>query len=104
VAVTITITTGTIANALTAMGASGFAATCEEAMVIAATAVLGEDGTLPNAASRFGYARLVLANPTLMVGNAIWALVGDGVTVSGVTDQVLIDRVLYIWNQLCYGA
>jgi hypothetical protein len=102
--VTITISSGTIAAALAAIGTSGFIEQCKVAMALVAVAVLQEDGTLANAASRFDFARLVLNNPTNFVASAVYPIASDGVTNGSSTDQVLVDRVLFLWNQLCYGA
>jgi hypothetical protein len=102
--VEVTIASGTIAAALTAIGTSGFAAQCTMAMEIVANAVLGEDGSLANASNRFDFARLVENNPSNFVANAVPIIAMDGVTNGSSADQVLVNRVLALWDALSHGA
>lgn len=102
--VAITITNGTLAFAVTAMGGSGFLAKCQVAMGLVAAAVLMEDGTLANATSRFDYARLVEWNPLAFATNQIGTIAGDGVTDDGATDQAIVNRILGLWDSLSFGA
>jgi hypothetical protein len=99
--VAITITSGTIAAALTAMSLTGFPAQVQEALTIVALAVLAvEDPTVPYAHARARYSRLVLAIPGGLLPSAQYAITSDGVTGPSSTDQVFVDRVLAIYDQL----
>jgi hypothetical protein len=102
--VVITIAPGTLAAALTAIGATGFAARVQAAVACIAVGVLMEDGALDNGAARWNYARLILNNPSSFVAQIVYPVTIDGVTDSSSTDQALINRLLALWDQLSYGG
>ena len=100
---TVTIPAGTLAANLDSIYSVGFTQRCASALVTAAGAVLGEDATVLNFASRRDYARLVIGNPATLAAAAIYAITADGVTGYGSSDQDLLDRILAIWPILSFG-
>jgi hypothetical protein len=108
--VAITVTSGTIAAALTTLGVSGFTAQVQLGLCIAALAILypnAEDPTVPNFDKRQRYSRQVLVNSSYIAPIASFLVASDGVTgiVPGTsTDQQLINRILAIYDELSFSG
>lgn len=97
---TVTVDVGTFIAMASIADWPDFMNRLQSAMAVAALAVLGEDSTVTNFANRQIFAKKVRDDSAGRSKMLVWAVVADNVTNVNSTDQVLINRILAIWNNL----
>jgi hypothetical protein len=101
----VTIANGTAASQITAAYDTAFRQRVYAIAPLVAIAVVYEDPAVqPAHAGRMNYAKVVLADPVGVTNRTLcFALVADGVTNSGSTDQAIANRLGDLWGTLSLG-